>query len=105
VASSVSPERCEQTARQPWVCTIVTACAALIRSSILYLVIIVTPFLLVLLSNFWGALHSTHLLHFDGWQTTGTVQCDIDENGDGDPDERVYLENQLKMLYLPVIWH
>jgi len=48
---------------------------------------------------------STHLLHFDGWQTTGTVQCDIDENGDGDPDETVYLENQLKMLYLPVIWH
>jgi hypothetical protein len=32
-------------------------------------------------------------------------QCDIDENGDGDLDETVYLENQLKMLYLPVIWH
>ena len=48
---------------------------------------------------------SSHYVHFDGWQTTGTVQCDIDENGDGDPDETVYLENQLKMLYLPVIWH
>ncbi len=48
---------------------------------------------------------SSHYVHFDGWQTTGTVQCDIDENGDGDPDGTVYLENQLKMLYLPVIWH
>jgi uncharacterized protein (DUF58 family) len=36
----------------------ITACAALIRSSILYLVIITAPFLLVLLSNFWGALQN-----------------------------------------------
>ena len=47
---------------------------------------------------------STHYLHFDAWQNTGTVQLDIDNDGDGNPDETLYLENQLKMLYLPILW-
>lgn len=47
---------------------------------------------------------ATHYLHFDGWQNTGTVQLDIDKDGDGNPDETLYLENQLKMLYLPILW-
>ena len=38
------------------------------------------------------------------WETVA-ITSDIDKNEDWNPDETFYLENQLRMLYLPVIWH
>lgn len=46
---------------------------------------------------------ATHYLHFDGWQTTSTLQLDVDFDGDEIPDETTFLENQVEMIYLPLI--
>jgi len=44
----------------------------------------------------------THSIHFDGWQESGTVELDTDTNGDGIPEETIFLENQMKYLFLPL---
>lgn len=44
----------------------------------------------------------THSIHFDGWQESGTVELDTDTDGDGIPEEIIFLENQVKYLFLPL---
>lgn len=44
----------------------------------------------------------THSIHFDGWQESGILQLDKDTDGDGIPEETIFLENQMKYLFLPL---
>lgn len=44
----------------------------------------------------------THSIHFEGWQDSGTAQLDTDTDGDGVPEEIIYLDNQMKYLFLPI---
>ena len=47
---------------------------------------------------------SSHYVHIDGWQETGSAQVDIDTNGDGVPEEIIYLGNQIKYIFLPFVY-
>ncbi len=45
----------------------------------------------------------THSIHFEGWLDSGTAQLDVDTDGDGNPEETIFLDNQMKYLFLPII--
>jgi len=47
---------------------------------------------------------SSHYVHIDGWQETGSAQVDIDTNGDGVPEEIINLGNQIKYIFLPFVY-